>query len=472
MTVAVTTIVDAEVDDERVDVRIEAGRVAAVGPSLDRGGSAVVDAGGGALLPGLHDHHIHLLAMAAAEGSVRLDDSAAGGPGGLDTTIRAAHGAAPRGRWLRAVGYEETHGPLDRHRLDRLAPGRPVRVQHRSGAMWVVSSPALAALGIDGEPDAGIERETDGTPTGRLHRLDGLVASRLPRSSPPDLASIGARLAGYGVTGVTDATPYEQAGAFAVLGDARRSGVLPQRIVVTGGPPLAAVAAPDGLDLGPVKVVVADNALPTVESLVAAYRAARRAGRTVAVHCVTTVALVLTLAAWDEVPALDGDRIEHGSVIPVELISRLAELGITVVTQPGFVADRGDRYLAEVDAEDQPHLYRCGSLLDATIGVAGSTDAPFGPADPWLAMRAAIDRRTATGVPFGPGEAVDARTALGLFLGPPDRPGGPPRRVVGGAAADLCLLAGPLATALAEPLAGLVRACWVDGRLAAADPLR
>jgi predicted amidohydrolase YtcJ len=219
-----------------------------------------------------------------------------------------------------------------------------------------------------------------------------------------------------------------------------------------------------------VKVVVADNDLPSVEWLVGAFEAARRAGRTVAVHCVTRVGLVLALAAWEQVPAVEGDRIEHGSVLPVELLERIRELGLCVVTQPGFVADRGDRYLAEVEHDDQPHLYRCASLLAAGIPVAGSTDAPFGPDDPWLAMRAAVDRRTRAGALLGPDEAVEPARALELFLGAPTAPGTMVRRVAPGAAADLCLLGLPLAPALHDLSASAVRACWIGGRLAAGSP--
>ena len=127
----------AEVEGARVDVRVEGGTITAVGapgevPGADRGAGRradlVIECDGGALLPGLHDHHLHLLSMAAAAASVDVS-------GGLDEAIRAAHAQAPPGTAIRAVRYDEGRdGPLDRWRLDALAPGRAVRVQHRSGA--------------------------------------------------------------------------------------------------------------------------------------------------------------------------------------------------------------------------------------------------------------------------------------------------------------------------------------------------
>ena len=54
------------------DVRIDDTHIAAVDRGLAAGpGEPVLDAGGGALLPGLHDHHTHLLALASSLESLR-----------------------------------------------------------------------------------------------------------------------------------------------------------------------------------------------------------------------------------------------------------------------------------------------------------------------------------------------------------------------------------------------------------------
>jgi predicted amidohydrolase YtcJ len=180
----------------------------------------------------------------------------------------------------------------------------------------------------------------------------------------------------------------------------------------------------------------------------------------VAVHCVTRTALVLALAAWEVAGARPGDRVEHGAVVPPELVPDLRRHGLTVVTQPGFVAERGDEYRSEVDAGDLPHLYPCRSLIRAGVAVAGSTDAPYSDPDPWRAIGAAVARRTPSGAVLDAGEAVTPRRALDLFLGRPHAPGGPPRRVVPGAAADLCLLDRPLDAALADP-ASVQAACTI-----------
>ena len=429
-----TTLVlrDVMVDGRRVSLRAEDGVITEVASGLAAAaGDVEIDGCGGAALPGLHDHHVHLAAMAAADRSVRVD-------GDLDGAIRSAHERLRPGAWMRVVGYDEVRdGPLDRYRLDALAPGRRVRVQHRSGAMWVLSTTALEAVAPPPET----------APDGRLFRMDEWLRERIDHDEgPPDVAAAARRLASYGITGVTDATPSSSLSAVSLLEQARPS----LRIVAMGGPTLAAAIFPAGIERGPVKIVIGDDALPALDEVVDGMQTAHRAGRAVAVHCVTRAALALAVAAWRTVGPLPGDRVEHASVAPPELVDGMADLGLAVVTQPGFVAARGDAYLADVDPEDRPHLYRCASLRAAGIPVGASSDAPFGPEDPWQAMRTAVDRRTASGAVVGEDERVPAADALAMFLSLADRPGGPPRRIQPGSPCDVVVLDCPLEQALTD----------------------
>jgi predicted amidohydrolase YtcJ len=214
-----------------------------------------------------------------------------------------------------------------------------------------------------------------------------------------------------------------------------------------------------------VKIVLDDAGYPALDDLVAVIEAAHAADRAVALHTVTRTSVALAVAALDGASRRRGDRLEHGSVIPPELFDAIRDLELTIVTQPGFVRERGDRYLEDVDAEDRDHLYRCGSLLDQGIRVAAGTDTPYSDLDPWPAIRTATTRATAGGQVLGAGEAVDPRTALGLWLGPADDPGGPPRQVAAGQPADLVLVDRPLADLLADPTRDAVVATIVAGRV-------
>jgi len=438
-------LLDVEVDGARVDVRVTGRHVTQVGPGLRAArGDEVVVGSGGALLPGLHDHHVHLMALAASLGSVPCGPPDVLDVAGLRRALRSASGAS----WVRGTGYHESvAGHLDRDVLDVFLPDRPVRVQHRSGGLWVLNSRALDLLWLASDTCPDVERDANGRLTGRLWRWDTQLRERLGGECP-DLGAVEHRLAGLGITGVTDATPDLDPATCARL----RQGVR-QHVQLLGSP----------VGPSPRKLLLRDHDLPDFEQLVSAVEAARRDGRPVAVHCVTRDALLLSLAALEQVGVLAGDRIEHGSVVPPEVVGTMARLGLTVVTQPVFLADKGDDYLRDVAAEDQPLLYPYGSLLRAGVRVAPSSDAPFGDPDPWRGIAAAGHRRSTSGAVLARHERVAAHDALAGYLSPLDDPGGAPRRVAPGAPADLCLLHVPLAVALSDPSAVNVRSTWVDG---------
>ena len=427
-----------ELDGDVVDVRVAGGRVAAIAPRLERSGDErCIEGAGGALLPGLHDHHIHVMALAAAMASVACGPSEVAGPAALTAALREALPGADG--WVRAVGYHErVAGALDRHRLDEIRADVPLRVQHRSGALWTVNSLGLSLLCDDGRgtpAPAGAERDAAGALTGRFFREDGWLRERLPTTPGPDLAPVGALLGRFGVTGLTDATPTNGPAEQARFGAAEAAGDLPQDARLMGG---AALAAPAHW-----KIIVDERELPTPDALAERLAAARAAGRPVAVHCVTRAELAVTCAALETVGPRPGDRIEHAAVAPPELVAWMARLGVGVVTQPHFIRERGDSYREEVEARDQPWLYRCAGFLEAGLRLGGGTDAPYGAPDPWQAMAAAVDRRTAAGVAMAEAEALHPERALALFTSAPDDPGGPARRVVRGGPADLCLLRVP-----------------------------
>ena len=221
------SIVRADLQERLVCVRIVDGIVESIDSSRPDRSDEVIDARGAALLPGLHDHHLHLAALGASLSSVDLSASWRT-PVEVSKALRSASGVG----WVRAVGYHESVvGPLDRYALDAIVADRPVRVQHRSGVEWVLNSRAVEMVQLDGIRHPGVERDDHDRPTGRVRGLDTQLRSRWSEGSL-DLAPVGALLAGFGVTGVTDATPYESIDDVMVL-----AGAVPQRVMVMGAPP-------------------------------------------------------------------------------------------------------------------------------------------------------------------------------------------------------------------------------------------
>jgi predicted amidohydrolase YtcJ len=423
------TTLDGVIVDVRVGVRIDD-----VADTLaPRPGEDVLDAAGGTVLPGLHDHHVHLHSAAAADTSIRVGPPQIRDRAGLATALACAE--AGEDGWIRAVGYHDSvAGPLDRAVLDALAPTVPLRVQHRSGLLWILNSAGLVRVGLAGHPD------------GRLRSTDSW-SDALSRSET-NLADVSGRLSRYGVTGITDATPDLDIADIVRLSELHRHGELGQHVHC----------------LAPGKRILHDDDL-NLEQLAGWIAERHRDGGPVAIHCVTAAQLLVTIAALREAGTHPGDRIEHAAVVPSDCLADVAGLAVTVVTQPNFVAERGDQYLAEIPAAEHDQLWRVASLLRAGVPVALSTDMPFGNSDPWAAMRAAVHRTTPSGAVLGAGECISARTALTMFLGRPDQPT-QPRAVEPGEPADLCVLSVPPEAALAELDAGMVAATVIGGEIA------
>jgi len=439
------------------DVRLANERVAAIGQLAARPGEHVVEAGGGALLPGLHDHHIHLAGLAARASSVICGPPDVTTPEHLAQALRQ-----PGSSWIRGIGYHESVMDLpDAATLDRLVPDRPLRIQHRSGRMWLLNSPALAELLAEAAPPPGLERDGDRF-TGRLFDEDRWLRETL-HSQPPDFTAVSRDLARYGVTGVTDMSPANDPAMAHHFAAQRESGALLQRCRLAGALSLAQ-ATPAHWHLGPAKLHLHEAALPSFEDATTFMTSAHRQQRPVAIHCVSEVELVFALAALEEAGAILGDRIEHASIASPELVARMASLGLAVCVQPHFVAERGDRYLRDVEARHIADLYRLRSLAAAGIPLAGGSDAPFGSADPWSAMRAAVSRTTREGRLIGGEETLTPEEALALYLAAPDDLSRQ-RRIVVGEAADLCLLDRPWAQTRDRLDPTDVRATIVSGRL-------
>ena len=456
-----TVISNAEVDGRLVSVVIEDEIILAIDDRAPSGEFSAIDANGAALIPGLHDHHVHLLAMAARLEGVDLD--ALEDADAFDRALTTAAASAGDG-WVRASGYDEhRHGLLDCHRLDVLVGTSKVRVQHRSGLAWVLSSAGLDAVLSDDIP-TGVELDANGRPTGRLLRLDAWLAERVGVSAP-SLQKIGAQLSSFGITGVTDATHNLGAGRAELLRQAVQSGSLPQSLTLLGVNDDERESVEGWATVGPVKILVDEVVGLDVDLLAKHIEGHHSVGRAVAVHAVSRAETVTVATAMALAGMMPGDRIEHGSVLPTDLDSLLAEGGVTVIVQPALVSERGDHYLEVVDGEDLPFLHRAASLLEAGVRVAAGSDAPVTSADPWFAIAAASTRATRTGQRLGATERVPAATALGWYLTDPLNPSGPIRRVKVGARADLCLLDASLAEVLTDPSASHVRNTWVRGRL-------
>ncbi len=441
-----------------------AGDAAALPP---HGDAARHDLGGATLLPAFIDAHCHMLAAAAALRSIDCSPDAVRSIRDIQARLRDAAATARAGAWLRASGYDETALEERRHPtcrdLDDAVPHLPVRLLHRSGHAVVLNTLAmrLAGIAIDTEEPPGgyVERFHDtGEPTGLLLEMNDAVDRVVPPLPYDELAGavaeVSQRFLAAGVTALCDATHTNGVAewqTFARLHDGRR---LPLRVSLMEG--LAhAGDMPDAerarLSRGHVKIMISEiggRPSPDDGDLRRAVAALHAEGRDVAVHAVEERAVAAAIdaieAAVAGAPREHRHRIEHAALLPPDGAARIARLGITVVTQPGWVREHGDRYLRDVPRDKHGRLYPIGDLLRAGVRVAASSDAPVGDIDVLDAVRAAVERRTASGAAIGHEQAITFEQALAMWTRESARAAGLVDRgtLAPRMAADMVLLAG------------------------------
>lgn len=324
--------------------------------------------------------------------------------------------------------------------------------------MWFLNSCAIKDLLARAPAPGGLD-----IATGRLFDEDDWLR-RVLSGSPPDLGALSRQLAACGVTGVTEISPSNDLATVHWLADQQRRGRLLQSCMVAGKPDLTAAVMPQGLIPGPLKLHLHEAAFPDIDQTTALIAQAHEAQRIVAIHCVSAIELIFAMAVLDQAGVRTGDRIEHAGVADDGLVARCAQMGLHVVSQPHFIFERGEQYLAAVPAQDHPHLYRLGAFARAGVVLAAGSDAPYGSIDPWLGMRAAVKRKTATGIAMGADEALSPEDALRLYLKAPQDLS-VTRQIVPGAAADLVLLDRPWQAARHRLESGDVRMTIARGKV-------
>ena len=405
----------------------------------------VIDCGGATLLPGLNDAHIHLLAYAASLRHQDCSRSAVSSIEELQRLLQARTRVTPARQWIRGGGYDpfylaEQRHPT-RHDLDPGTPHHPVRLDHRSGHACVLNTRGLEEVGITintPDPvDGVIQRNQAGVPTGVLLEMNAYVSQRVREVRDEailqeSVAEASQLLLRWGVTSLQDASPENDSERWKTFHSLVKSGIIRQRLTVMPGVHYLRQYTEQGLrygagDLrlrvGPAKLVVTltTGALhPPEEEIRELILEARRFGGPVAVHAVEqgtilTVAQALLRTADGQKGTLYRDRIEHCAEATQEVVSLLSKSGITVVTQPGFLYESGERYRAEIPGQIRPWLYPLRALLQAGIPLAASSDAPVASPNPWQGVYAAITRRDLSGEALHPEQSLTLGEALRLW---------------------------------------------------------
>lgn len=417
-----------------------------------------LDLRGATVLPGFVDAHVHLAWAGLRETtpnvapSQRLDDVLA--------VIGAAALATPAGEWVDIVGYDQR--PLGRHltaaELDAVSAGRLVFVVHDSGHACVVNSAVLDRLPAGTAHQDGMLAEQGMAAVRRLRQPYAIdqLAGALAAAARTCLAEgvTAAAEAGIG-GGLVSHSPVELA--------AYQRARLPIRVqlMVAGGLLRPVDAHPsDGtpramdlgmhtgfggerLSIGALKIYTDGGMMARTAALTSPYLGSdgpdaagqlfaepaelhgvimdgHRGGWQLAVHAIgdraVDVALDGIAAAQRAHPRPHArHRIEHAGLVRPDQLGRFAELGVLAVVQPNFLWYSGDDYAAVLGPERAPWLYRGRGFLDNGVRLVGSSDRPVTVGAPLRSIQFMVTRRTCSGQPVGPHEAISVDAALRAF---------------------------------------------------------
>ena len=472
---------------EPADVRVEAGRVVEVGRGLSAPGIRVLQADGSFLVPGLWDAHAHLDMEAAR--SARIDTLATrSAEEALELVAQALrdHPSGSRPATIQGFGHRLSNwsrvpavAELDAVTGD--IPTLLISGDVHSG--WLNS----AALRVFGLPEASAQ--DPGTPMKEdpwfalLDRLDEVPGTRELRES--GYRQVLSDMLARGITGVVDMSWSEDPGDWprrllAMAAQGLPPVALPRiRIAVyrdklerwiarglrTGvelpGSPHLADGSP-ALVQGPLKVIAdgsmgsgsahmcepypAELGVDHPHGVVNIDRAeltdlmtrAARQGYEMAIHAIGDAAVNDVAAAFAHSGATG--RLEHAQLLPADALDepdgalrRLVECGIELSVQPAHLIDDWAA-VGRVWPGLERRTYAFADMVAAGALLQLGSDAPVAPLDPWLAMSAAVGRRTPDGSVWSPDQRLTAEEALAASV----NGAGP---VAVGSPADLVLLA-------------------------------
>ncbi len=425
-----------------------------------------VDAERQTVLPGLIDAHNHFLATGESLAAVDVRYPAVRSVQDLADAIAVAADGTEPGSYVRAYGFDHAkygRAPT-RWDLDRAAPRNPVLVGHVSGHYVLASSLAMQARGVSettpDPPGGRLDRDEAGRLTGMFRD----AAMSLVQPTAVDIGHHGPNFHGIakpaelvaaveragnayvaaGLTAVCDAqVTSRELGAYRA---ARGQGRLPLRTVCMplshqlGEYAAVGLAGPfgdDWLSLGPMKFycdgsliggtaafTAPDGAGAEAGGLLywepaeftAAIERAHRNGWQLGVHAQGDRAIGMVLDAFENAqraaPADDPRfRIEHAGCPTLRQLHRMRDLGVIAVCQPSYLRDSGDDFLARLPG--RAHLLQpLRDALQAGVRIALSSDSDVASYKPMDTIAAAVARRTSSGQPIGPGQALTVEEAV------------------------------------------------------------
>lgn len=419
---------------------------------LRRAQTTVVDAHGGAVLPGFNDSHVHFLGGGLSLEQIDLLDAVTLDQ--IQEKIRgfaAAHSDQP---WVRGRGwyYAPFPGGLPtRQQLDAIVPDRPAYMTCYDGHTAWVNTKALQLAGITRptpNPKNGIivKDPRTGEPTGVLKEAaQELMNNVLPQPTRNDkLRAIRAGIIEahrFGVTSIQNAsgTP----GEFELYDEIRRAGDLTLRVYsalsIRPGfteadadrfEPVRKLFADDPLFKAGAVKLVADGVIEAHTAAMLAPYANRpttgnpnysaddlnrivammdRRGWQIMIHAIGDAGIRMALDAYERATAANPapprgrrHRIEHIESVDGADIPRFGKLGIIASQQPFHgnpSANQIDVWAGNIGPDRASRAWAWKSIKDAGGRLAFGSDWPVVMMDPRVGINMAVNRTTPDGKP-------------------------------------------------------------------------
>ena len=426
----------------------------------------VIDAGGRAVIPGLHDAHGHFMGLGSALQQIDLRGTPSYEV--IVDKVRERAAKARPGEWILGRSWDQNDWPKKEwpthEALDKAAPNNPVYLTRVDGHAALANKAALDAAGITAktpDPDGGrLIRDAKGNPTGVLvDTAMGLVRGKMSEPSAAQLdeqATLAdAECRRLGLTTVHDAgVGGDTVDRYKRLIDANQ---LRTRLYVMlrgsldrlqplfdKGPitnyanhRLAVRAIKIGADgalgsrgaalLEPYSDEPGTKGLLTTppDDVYAQTLAASKAGFQTCIHAIGDRGNRMTMDVFErvqkEVPNAKALRMrnEHSQILDAAEIPRFKTLDVIASIQPTHCTSDMPWVPARIGAERTAEgAYVWRKLIDAGARIASGSDFPVEEPNPMLGFYAAITRQGVDGKPpegWAPDQRLTREETLNSF---------------------------------------------------------
>lgn len=391
-----------------------------------------IDGRGGALFVGLTDTHCHPFSLGRLKRTVDVRGTTS--IAGLRLRLSAAVQKTNAGEWVVGRGWDqeslsERRFP-SRRDIDDVSRDNPVVLTRVCGHISLLNSMAIRMLGLEGVQGPGYDRDESGSLTGIVREgAQEDVFNRMPKRSGQecleDVQSVELEAVRCGLTTlhcVLSEDGYRQeleslaslAGLespslryrvyvpFQAMGHLAESGLRTKlnndRVRVNGvkiyadgslGAATAALREPYADDRTNTGVLRHSD-----EELGELVDRADSAGYQVIIHAIGDRAIEQAVGALSRVSGARNKRrhrVEHASLLPRDLRSKMKKHDVRATVQPSFIVS--DSWAVKKLGEERVNdLYPLRSMLEEGIVASGSSDAPVEPLSPIVGMWAAMVR--------------------------------------------------------------------------------